>query len=130
MLTATAADRSTVLVCDCNSDPLNSSVKPNDHVPHKAPYELITGSGGFTDEWLRWAPAEQGWTSGLSELVNDPTSEDFDHRIDMVFGRTASGAPLGVDRGEVTGNDVGDRDAATGLWPSDHAGVVLRLRGL
>ncbi len=54
LLTATASDRSTVLVCDCNSDPLNSSVKPNDHVPHKAPYELITGPGRFTDEWLRW----------------------------------------------------------------------------
>ena len=130
LLTATANDRSTVLVCDCNSDPLNSSIKPDDHVPHKAPYELITGSGGFTDEWLRWAPAEDGWTSGLSELVNDPTAEDFDHRIDMVFGRTATGGPLAVTRGEVTGTDVADRDPATGLWPSDHGGVVLRLQGL
>ena len=130
LLTATADDRTTVLVCDCNSDPLNSSIKPNDHVPHKAPYELITGPGGFTDEWLRWAPAEEGWTSGLSELVNDPTADGFDHRIDMVFGRTANGGPLAVDRGEVTGTDVADRDPVTGLWPSDHGGVVLRLRGL
>jgi hypothetical protein len=130
LLTATATDRSTVLVCDCNSDPLNSSIKPTDQVPHRAPYELITGPGGFTDEWLRWAPAEAGWTSGLSELVNDPTAAGFDHRIDMVFGRTAGGGPLAVDRGEVTGTDVVDRDPATGLWPSDHGGVVLRLRGL
>jgi hypothetical protein len=28
------------------------------------------------------------------------------------------------------GNDLADRDPSTGLWPSDHAGVVLRLRGL
>lgn len=48
----------------------------------------------------------------------------------MIFGRTATGAPLGVDRGEITGEDPNDRDAASGLWPSDHAGVVLRLRGL
>ncbi len=47
----------------------------------------------------------------------------------MVFGRTASGDGLRVDRGQVTGNELSDRDAATGLWPSDHAGVVLRLRG-
>ncbi|HET6165639.1 MAG TPA: hypothetical protein VFE07_02320 [Marmoricola sp.] len=127
---APAADRTNVFVCDCNSDPLNDSVKPADHVPHKAPYDLITGPGGFTDEWLQWAPAEEGWTSGLSELVNDPTSDGFDHRIDMVFGRTASGAGLDVDRGEVTGTDVTDRDPLTGLWPSDHGGVVLRLRGL
>ena len=127
---APAAGKTNVFVCDCNSDPLNNSIKPGDHVPHKAPYDLITGAGGFTDQWLRWAPANQGWTSGLSETVDDPDASGFDHRIDMVFGRSASGGALGVDRGEVTGTDVGDRDPATGLWPSDHGGVVLRLRGL
>ena len=127
---ATAADRTTVFVCDCNSDPLNNSIKPFDHVPHKAPYDLITGAGGFTDEWLQWAPANQGWTSGLSETVDDPTAAGFDHRIDMIFGRTPGGGALSVDKGQVTGDEVTDRDPATGLWPSDHAGVVLRLRGL
>ena len=126
----TAAGRSTVIVCDCNSDPLNNSTKPFDHVPHKAPYDLITGAGDFADEWLEWAPANQGWTSGLSETVDDLTAAGFDHRIDMVFGRTSSGGALTVDRGEVTGDEVTDRDPDTGLWPSDHAGVVLRLRGL
>jgi hypothetical protein len=111
-------------------DTLNNSVKPFDHVPHKAPNELITGAGGFTDEWLELAPANEGWTSGLSETVDDPTAEDFDHRIDMVFGRTPSCGALRVARGGVTGDEVTDRDPATGLWPSDHAGVVLRLRGL
>jgi hypothetical protein len=128
LASAPAADRSTVFVCDCNSDPLNHSVKPVDHVPHSAPYDLVTRT--FTDEWLRWRPAEQGWTSGLSETVDDPTAAGFDHRIDMVFGRTARGGALRVDRGRVTGTSVRDRDPATGLWPSDHGGVVLRLRGL
>lgn len=127
---ATAPTGTTVFVCDCNSDPLNSSVKPGDHVPHKAPYDYITGPGGYTDQWLQWAPAEQGWTSGLSELVNDPTPAGFDHRIDMVFSHTADGRALGVDRGMVTGTQLADRDPASGLWPSDHGGVVLRLRGL
>jgi endonuclease/exonuclease/phosphatase family metal-dependent hydrolase len=126
----TATDRTTVFVCDCNSDPLNDTVKPHDTVPHKAPYELITGPGGFTDQWLEFAPAEEGWTSGLSELVNDPTADGFDHRIDFVFGRTVDGEPLRVRRGAVTGDEVTDRDPSTGLWPSDHAGVVLKLRGL
>ncbi|SFC92420.1 Endonuclease/Exonuclease/phosphatase family protein [Nocardioides terrae] len=125
---APASRRSTVLVCDCNSDPLNSSVKPIDHVPHKAPYDLITQT--FADQWLRWRPAALGWTSGLSETVDDPTAAGFDHRIDMVFGRTATGRALRVDRGRVTGTSTRDRDPATGLWPSDHGGVVLRLRGL
>jgi hypothetical protein len=128
LATAPATGRGTVFVCDCNSDPLNSSVKPFDHVPHKAPYELITQT--FTDQWLTWRPAEQGWTSGLSETVDDPTADGFDHRIDMVFGRSASGKALRVDRGLVTGTSVRNRDPATGLWPSDHGGVVLRLRGL
>jgi endonuclease/exonuclease/phosphatase family metal-dependent hydrolase len=127
---AQATGRSTVFVCDCNSDPLNNTVKRaiGDTLPHKAPYDLVTQT--FTDEWLEWAPASAGWTSGLSELVNDPTPAGFDHRIDMVFGRSASGGPLAVDRGEVVGTAPEDRDPATGLWPSDHGGVVLRLRGL
>ncbi|HWJ82517.1 MAG TPA: hypothetical protein VNS55_09795 [Nocardioides sp.] len=128
---APAHRRPTVFVCDCNSDPLNSSIKTDigDTQPHNAPYNLITGDGGFTDEWLRWAPAEQGWTSGLSETVDDPTAAGFDHRIDMVFGRTrAGGTGLRVVRGEVTGTDLADRDPATGLWPSDHGGVVMTVR--
>ncbi|HEX5969622.1 MAG TPA: hypothetical protein VFY88_14170, partial [Intrasporangium sp.] len=125
----TAADRTTVFVCDCNSDPLLDAVKPHDTVPHKAPYEFLTGSAGYTDQWLEWAPAEEGWTSGLSERVNDATAAGFDHRIDMVFAHTLDGQPLEVDRGFITGDEITDRDPATGLWPSDHAGVVLRLRG-
>ena len=127
---ATASDRTTVIACDCNSDPLLDAVKPGDTQPHKAPYDYITGPGGYTDQWLEWAPAEEGWTSGLSELVNDTTAAGFDHRIDMIFGHTPDGHVLDVDRGAVTGNELGDRDPTTGLWPSDHAGVVLRLRGI
>ncbi len=127
---ATAPTGTTVFVCDCNSDPLDGRVKPIDTYPHKAAYDFITGPGGYSDQWLEWAPAEEGWTSGLSETVDDPTPDGFDHRIDMVFSHTADGAPLVVDRGDVTGDELADRDPATGLWPSDHAGVVLRLRGL
>jgi len=125
---ALSPDRTNVLVCDTNSDPLDDTVRPTDTVPHKAPYDLITGAGGLADEWLLWAPAEEGWTSGLSELVDDATAAGFDHRIDMVFGRSTSGTGLEVEHGEVTGTDPADRDPATELWPSDHGGVVLRLR--
>jgi endonuclease/exonuclease/phosphatase family metal-dependent hydrolase len=120
-----------VVVCDCNSDPLNHSVKPTDPMgtPHSGPYDYIVGQG-FADQWLTWKPANKGWTSGLSELVNDPTPAGFDHRIDMVFAKAAHGRGVTADRGTITGNELRDRDRATGLWPSDHAGVVLRLRGL
>ena len=123
-------DRTVVFVCDCNTDPLNGSTKPTDTVPHHAPYDLLVGAGGLTDQWLEWAPASEGWTSGLSERVKDTSAAGFDHRIDLVLARTASGGELRVDRGQVVGNQLSDRDPATGLWPSDHAGVVLRLRGL
>ena len=121
----------TVVVCDCNSDPLNHTVKPTDPLgtPHSGPYDFIVASG-FTDEWLQWRPAEEGWTSGLSETADDPTAAKFDHRIDMVFARNAAGSGATVDKGAVVGTSVADRDAVTGLWPSDHGGVWLRLRSL
>ena len=134
---APAAGRTNVFVCDCNSDPVNNSIKTGigDTVPHKAPYDLIIGAGGFTDEWKTFGPADlpgfdAGDTSGLNEAVNENAPGSWTHRIDMIFGRTADGGGLTVDRGQVTGRDGDPRDPATGLWPSDHAGVVLRLRGL
>jgi endonuclease/exonuclease/phosphatase family metal-dependent hydrolase len=133
---ATSPNRSTVFVCDCNSDPVNSSIKPIDHVPHKAPYELITGAGGYTDLWKdSGRPADlpgfdAGDTSGLNETVDEAAPGSWTHRIDMVFGRTADGEALTTDRGQVTGRDGDPRDPTTGLWPSDHAGVVMRVRRL
>jgi endonuclease/exonuclease/phosphatase family metal-dependent hydrolase len=122
-------DRTTIIGCDCNSDPLNSSVKPTDPLgtPHNGPYNFIVGPGGFTDLWLTWRPASQGWTSGLNETVDEPAPPSFDHRIDMIFARAAPGEEVRVVAGEVTGADSADKDPVTGLWPSDHAGVVLTL---
>jgi hypothetical protein len=44
-------------------------------------------------------------------------------RIDVIF---MHGAPGGTVKVNVTGNDESDR-TPSGLWPSDHAGVVTRL---
>lgn len=118
--------RTTILVGDFNSDPLNST-QNGSGVEHRAAYDAIVAAG-FHDEWLRWAPAEEGWTSGLSETVDDDSAAGFDHRIDFVFARSASGRALRVVSGDVTGDRLRDRDPVTGLWPSDHAGVVLQLR--
>ena len=122
----------TIIVCDCNSDPLRGAIKSgppvNDTMPHWAPYWLITGKNGFSDTWLQWKQAQYGWTSGLSEKVDDPDASGFDHRIDMVFARTGAGGRLRVVGGKVVGNTVASKDPTTGLWPSDHAGVVMRLR--
>ena len=133
---ATSPNRSTLVVCDCNSDPANGSVRPIDRVPHKAPYEMLTGAGGYTDLWkASGRPADlpglnHGETSGLNETVDEAPPGSWTHRIDMVFGRTADAKELTADRAQVTGRDGDPRDPATGLWPSDHAGVVMRVRGL
>jgi len=143
--------RTTIIACDCNSDPLNQSVKTSlgDTLPHSEPYWLATGEHEYFDTWLQWKPARFGWTSGLNETVDEPAhaegwpiDEDSEegaprnswtHRIDLVLARRADGGPLRVVRGEVTGDQVADRfldGEDTGLWPSDHAGVVISLRGL
>jgi endonuclease/exonuclease/phosphatase family metal-dependent hydrolase len=122
--------RRTVLVCDCNSDPLNDTVRPGSTVPYSAAYRLLTGAGGFTDQWLRQRrPQPEAVTAALSEQVDDPTAAALDRRLDLVLTRFApwTREPVAT-RGQITGDEVADRDRATGLWPSDHAGVVLRLR--
>jgi endonuclease/exonuclease/phosphatase family metal-dependent hydrolase len=65
----------TVILCDCNSDPLDHSVKSTDPLgtPHSGPYDFLV-AGGFADEWLRLRPGscpvdvrDDGCTSGLSD---------------------------------------------------------------
>ena len=127
LLSGPAARRGhTIMVGDFNSDPLNGSMDFTG-VRHWAPYRAVRGAG-FFDEWLKWMPAEKGWTSGLSETVDDDSAAGFDHRIDFVFARSRAGKPFPVLNGDVTGDRLRDRDPATGLWPSDHAGVVLKLK--
>ena len=56
-----------------------------------------------------------------ADLLNPrPT---FDQRIDFIFGRDLPAGAVPIRR-EVVGDRPGDRTGA-GLWPSDHAGVVV-----
>jgi endonuclease/exonuclease/phosphatase family metal-dependent hydrolase len=117
----------TVITCDCNSDPQNQTVRPPASVSPAAAYQRLTGSGGFADSWLAQGPAAgHGFTFGLGEGVNDP-APSFSRRIDFVLARGLAPERLAAGRGEVTGEEPADRDPGTGLWPSDHAGVVSRL---
>lgn len=104
----------TIVLGDLNSDPNGT---PDD----AAAYEIVRGDG-FGDAWLETHPRSAGLTCCFSAEVDDPRV-DFSSRIDHVLirgGLRAKGARrVGVDR---------DNRTASGLWPSDHAGVVTTLR--
>lgn len=129
LLAGPAGDRSrlTVIACDCNSDPQNQTVRPPSSVPPAAAYERLTGTGGFSDPWLaQGAAAGPGFTFGLGEQVND-AAPSFSRRIDFVLARGLPADQPAAGGGELTGEEEADRDPGTGLWPSDHAGVVVQL---
>ena len=90
-------------------------------------YQVVTGAG-FSDAWAAIIPGEPGPTCcHLANLANErPT---FDQRIDYVFAR-------GIGRlrdGKASISRVGakPRDIIPGpahsIWPSDHAGLVVRF---
>jgi len=129
LLNGPAADTglSTIIVCDCNSNP--SSPAENSAIPVGSgdAYRMITNDRGFSDLWLQQPDRGGGNTASLGELLNDKTA-DFERRIDLALARPAPDAQIVVSRVELTGDELSDRDAASKLWPSDHAGVVVELR--
>jgi hypothetical protein len=85
-------------------------------------YGNLIGAG-FKDAWSATHPRELGNTWGHdADLLN--TTVDFDRRLDLVLYRNNLCA-LDAD---VVGDELSDR-TPSGLWPSDHGGVVATLRG-
>jgi endonuclease/exonuclease/phosphatase family metal-dependent hydrolase len=118
---------STVIACDCNSNPASIAAHSSLPIGSGAAYRLITQDHGFADLWFQQpARAGPGNTASLSELVNDDVA-DFTRRIDFVLARPTPAVPIVVRGGEVTGDELNDRDPITELWPSDHAGVAVQL---
>jgi hypothetical protein len=118
----------TIVACDCNSDPRGGPGGRGEAAAPSTTYRLLTQGDDLEDLWLQQpASAGRGFTAGLSELVNDPTADGFSRRLDLMLARSAESSGLYVSHGQVTGDELTDRDSRTGLWPSDHAGVVLHL---
>jgi endonuclease/exonuclease/phosphatase family metal-dependent hydrolase len=84
-------------------------------------YQAIINAG-FTDAWRSKRGADPGFTAHQAENLLNPTSL-LSHRIDLVLFRGA----FGVTDINLIGNQPSDR-TASGLWPSDHAGVAATLR--
>jgi endonuclease/exonuclease/phosphatase family metal-dependent hydrolase len=90
-------------------------------------YSNLIGAG-FKDAWSATHPGELGNTWGHdADLLN--TTVNLTQRLDLVlFRNTLSVTPhlCGLDA-DVVGDELSDR-TPSGLWPSDHAGVVATLR--
>jgi endonuclease/exonuclease/phosphatase family metal-dependent hydrolase len=112
--TATNTNLPVVLVCDCNATP----DLPAD--PTYPSYQLIK-EAGFVDAFRTAHPDQPGFTFSQAENLLNPVSS-LTRRIDLVQFR----GPFGIDDVFVIGADPADR-TPSGLWPSDHAGVVATL---
>jgi endonuclease/exonuclease/phosphatase (EEP) superfamily protein YafD len=86
-------------------------------------YGTLTSTASFTDAWTT-VSTEPGFTCCVSSNVNDTDTSRFDERIDLVLYRGEGIEPTSA---EVVGDELTDR-TASGLWPSDHAGVVVTFR--
>lgn len=101
-----------VVVGDFNSDPADPITS--------APYDSMRAAG-FVDTAAE--VGADGPTFGFGASLTDLDSSGFSQRIDFAFAR----AGLRVVSAARTGVCAPDRDPTTGLWPSDHAGVVVTL---
>jgi hypothetical protein len=100
-----------VLVGDFNSDANAGGLA----------YAILTGVGGFDDVWSLTNPGVPGLTCcHAADLRNDEV--DLRSRIDLILIRDG----VRAKDAEVIGVDPALR-TPSGLWPSDHAGVVARV---
>ncbi len=99
-------------------------------LPYTPPY-MQAVNAGYLDAWLLQSKYDEGFTSGFDEYVSDPGAV-LDTRIDLIF---VDPKDLLVDKVscDVVGDEVLDMIANPNypgqyLWPSDHAGVVGKIK--
>jgi endonuclease/exonuclease/phosphatase family metal-dependent hydrolase len=85
-----------------------------------ATYPHLVGTG-LADTWLDAHPSRPGFTCCHAADLRNPTPT-LDMRIDLILTR----GPFDVRHARVVGDELRDR-TRSGLWPSDHAGVVAEL---
>jgi hypothetical protein len=130
-------DEILVVVGDLNSGPddgplVDCMLPPTFDTPGLCPtsYAVMAGNG-YTDSWtVRNGAPDPGYTCCQDDLLMNAFSW-LDRRIDHVWVRPPLAGPQGPHflRGvhaEVVGNQQDDR-TVDGLWPSDHAGVVVGM---
>lgn len=84
-------------------------------------YQLVTGSG-FSDVWTQTHPGEDGFTCCHDADLRNDVVDFSEGRIDWVLYR-GDFLPLEMD---LFNEELNDR-TPSGLWASDHAGLVASL---
>lgn len=113
---ARQAPQDLVAVGDFNSGPGDR---------HLATYERLVAAG-LTDAWSQARPGEAGATCGQAEDLRNADSRLI-ARIDLVLTWAGPGQPPPLcRRALLVGHEPACR-TPSGLWPSDHAGVVAVL---
>ena len=109
-----------LLVGDINSSPLSGFTDP------RPAYFILTQEFGLADVWeiQDKPPAKAGFTCCQSELLDNNTSM-LDQRIDVVLADFGVLIPKKI-KADVLGDEPADK-TPSGLWPSDHAGVAVKL---
>lgn len=99
-------------------------------LPYIPPYMLAVGAG-YLDSWLLQSKYDEGYTSGFDEYVSDPTAQ-LDTRIDLVFidplDQVLEKVSCDIVGDEVTDMIPNPNAPGMYLWPSDHAGVVSKVK--
>lgn len=96
-----------------------------------APPASLTGSynifrsAGFADLWLRGNGQTPGLTCCQQPDLRNPVST-LNQRIDFIMIDQGTNQFVGGVQMNVVGDQPADR-TPSGLWPSDHAGLVARL---
>ncbi len=127
-----------VMVGDFNSSP--EDVPAMGYLPTGEPAGYYTPpymqavEAGYLDAWLLQSKYDEGYTSGFDEYVSDPFAE-LTSRIDLVF-IDPYGLTIDKVKCDVVGDEVSDMvpnpllPEILRLWPSDHAGVVGKIKFL
>lgn len=114
------AEAPILIVGDLNT-PAQTSLTPSGPA-----YDFLVGVAGYVDIW------PHNLLPGQGEGLTNPHDADlrnktvnFTKRIDLILVQNPA---LGPVYSWVVGDEQRDRTYPSRLWPSDHAGVVARLR--
>jgi exonuclease III len=115
-----------ILVVDFNSQ-ADSTAPPPELPPGTLTYRNLIGAG-FADAWSLTHPGEPGYTWGHAENLRNE-EPNLTQRLDLVLFRDglSEGGLCALDA-DIVGDEPDDR-TPSGLWSSDHAGVVAALSG-